>query len=138
LIVCALARFSDLWNLWMWRKPEYPERTTDHGQATGKLYHLQLRVECTIFFNLQSRAWTHAVLVIGLYKLLGNPWSPWYSWNIAESGIKTPKIKIIDRTICKGVIGLFHLQYFMKKFICAISPTFRRKILKTFLVFLFN
>jgi hypothetical protein len=23
-------------------------RTTDHGQATGKLYHLQLRVECTL------------------------------------------------------------------------------------------
>ena len=21
-----------------WSKPEYPERTTDHGQATGKLY----------------------------------------------------------------------------------------------------
>jgi len=28
---------------------EYPERTTDHGQATGKLYHLRLRVECTPF-----------------------------------------------------------------------------------------
>ena len=24
------------------------ERTTDHGQATGKLYHLLLRVECTL------------------------------------------------------------------------------------------
>jgi len=30
-------------------EPEYPERTTDHGQATGKLYHLWLRVECTLF-----------------------------------------------------------------------------------------
>jgi hypothetical protein len=28
---------------------EYPERTTDHGQATGKRYHMQLRVECTLF-----------------------------------------------------------------------------------------
>jgi hypothetical protein len=28
---------------------EYPERTTDHGQVTSKLYHLQLRVECTFF-----------------------------------------------------------------------------------------
>jgi len=28
-----------------WKKPEYPERTTAHGQATGKLYHLRLRVE---------------------------------------------------------------------------------------------
>jgi hypothetical protein len=26
-----------------------PERTTDPGQATGKLYHLRLRVECTLF-----------------------------------------------------------------------------------------
>ena len=50
-----------------------PERTTDHGQATGKLYHLWLRVECTLFCNLQSQAQTHAVLVIGLYELLGNP-----------------------------------------------------------------
>ena len=53
-----------------WKKPE---RTTDHGQATGKLYHLQLQVECTLFCNLQSWARTHAVLVIGLYELLGNP-----------------------------------------------------------------
>jgi hypothetical protein len=43
-----------------------PERTTDHGQATGKIYHLRLRVECTRFCNLQSRARTHAVLVVGL------------------------------------------------------------------------
>ena len=46
-------------------KPEYPERTTDHGQATGKLYHLRLRVEWTLLCNLQSRARTHTVLVIG-------------------------------------------------------------------------
>jgi hypothetical protein len=32
-----------------WKKPESPRRTTDHGQATGKLYHLRLRVECTLF-----------------------------------------------------------------------------------------
>ena len=54
-----------------WKKPEYPQRNTD--QATGKLYHLRLRVECTLFLNLQSRAQTHAVFVIGLYELLGNP-----------------------------------------------------------------
>ena len=42
-------------------------------QATGKLYHLRLRVECTLCCNLQSRVWTHAVLVIGLlYELLAN------------------------------------------------------------------
>jgi len=50
-----------------------PERTTDHGQATGKIHHLRLRVECALSCNLQSRAGTHAVLVIGLYELLGNP-----------------------------------------------------------------
>ena len=45
----------------VWKKPECPERTTDHGQATGKLDHLRLRFECTHFCNLQSRARTHAV-----------------------------------------------------------------------------
>jgi hypothetical protein len=51
-------------------KPEYPEKTIDHGQAAGKLYHFRLRVECTLFCNLQNWARTHAVLVIGLYELL--------------------------------------------------------------------
>ena len=31
----------------LWRQPEYPERTTAQGQATGKLYHLRLRADCT-------------------------------------------------------------------------------------------
>jgi hypothetical protein len=57
----------------MLQKPEYSERTTDHGQAADKLYYLRLRVECTLFCNLQSWARTHAVLVIDLYELLGNP-----------------------------------------------------------------
>ena len=49
-----------------------PERPTDPEQATarGKLYHLRLRVDCTLFCKLQSLARTHAVLVIGLYELL--------------------------------------------------------------------
>jgi hypothetical protein len=55
-----------------WKKPEYPERTTDDGQATDQLYHMRLFIECTLFCNLQSRAQTHAVLVIGLYELLGD------------------------------------------------------------------
>ena len=79
LFFCALTPLSAIFQLYhddqfyWWKKPEYPERTTDHGQATGKLYHLRLQVECTIFCNLQSRARTHAVLVIGWYELLGNP-----------------------------------------------------------------
>jgi hypothetical protein len=48
-------------------------RVSRENQATGKLYHLRLRVEYTLFCNLQSRARTHAILVIGLYELLGNP-----------------------------------------------------------------
>ena len=52
------------------------ERTTNHGQATGIFYHLRLRIECTLFCNLQSRVRTLAVLVIGLYEMLGNPTTP--------------------------------------------------------------
>jgi hypothetical protein len=47
-------------------------RTTHHGQVTGKLYHLWLRVECILFCKLQSRARTHTILVIDLYELLQN------------------------------------------------------------------
>ena len=36
-----------------WRPVLVVERTTDHGQATGTRYHLRLRVECTLFCNLQ-------------------------------------------------------------------------------------
>ena len=49
----VLTPFSTIFQLYhcrqfqWWRKPEYPERTTDPGQATGKLYHLRLRVECS-------------------------------------------------------------------------------------------
>jgi hypothetical protein len=48
----------------------------DLHQVSGFLrvvWYLRLRVDCTLFCNLQSRARTYAVLVIGLYELLGNP-----------------------------------------------------------------
>jgi len=38
------------------KQPEYPERTTDCGQATGKLYHSRLRVECTLFVIYKAGA----------------------------------------------------------------------------------
>ena len=38
-----------------------------------QLVNLQLRVEFIPFCNLHSRARTHAILVIGLCELLGNP-----------------------------------------------------------------
>ena len=37
-------------------EPEYPERTTDHGQVTGKLYYLRLRVEYIFFIIYQAGA----------------------------------------------------------------------------------
>jgi len=46
--------------LW-WKKPEYPERTTDHGKATDKLYHLRLRVECTLFVISKAVANPHHI-----------------------------------------------------------------------------
>jgi hypothetical protein len=52
------------------KKSNQTKHIQDNGQTTGKLYHLWLRAECTFFGNLQSRARTHAVLVIGLYELL--------------------------------------------------------------------
>jgi hypothetical protein len=48
---CFNATFSNISAI-SWRpvlELEEPERTTDHWQATGKLYHLRLRVECTFF-----------------------------------------------------------------------------------------
>jgi len=36
------ATFSNISAISWWRKPDYQERTTDHGQATGKLYHLHM------------------------------------------------------------------------------------------------
>jgi hypothetical protein len=47
-----------------------PGENHEPGQATGKLYHLRLPVECTLFCHLQSLAQNHVVLVIGLYELL--------------------------------------------------------------------
>ena len=44
------------------------EEAGENHQPTGKLYHL--RVECTLFCNLQRWSRTHPVLVIGLYQLL--------------------------------------------------------------------
>jgi len=76
--LCFNATFSNISSI-SWRpvlvveEAGVQERTTDHRQATGKLYHLQLLVECTLLCNLQSRARTHAVLLIGLYELLSNP-----------------------------------------------------------------
>ena len=43
------------------------------GKQLVNFDHLRMWDECTLFCNLQIQARTHAVLVIGLYELLGNP-----------------------------------------------------------------
>ena len=43
------------------------------GKQLVNFIHMRLRVECTLFCNLQTRARTHVVLVIGLYELLSHP-----------------------------------------------------------------
>ena len=72
LIFNVLTSFSPVFQLyhgdqfWWWRKPEYPERTTDPGQETGKLYYLRCESSAP-YCNLQSRARSHVVLAICLY-----------------------------------------------------------------------
>ena len=57
----------------LWKKPEYPEIATDHGQTTGKFYQFAAVSRMHHYCNLQSRVRTHTVLVISWYELLGNP-----------------------------------------------------------------
>jgi hypothetical protein len=64
-----IATFS---NILVVEEAGVPEENHNHGQVTGKLYHLRLRVECTFFLLFTKRARTHAVLMIGLNELLGN------------------------------------------------------------------
>ena len=54
---CFNATFNkiQLYQFQWWRKPEYLDRTTDHGHATGKLYHLRLQVECTLFLICKTK-----------------------------------------------------------------------------------
>jgi hypothetical protein len=38
-----------------------PEITTDHGQATGKMYYLRLRVECILFVIYKAGSNPHCI-----------------------------------------------------------------------------
>ena len=53
---CCLAPLSAIFQVFhgdhfVMEEAGVPERTTNHGQVTGKLYHLLLRVECTLFYR---------------------------------------------------------------------------------------
>ena len=52
-------------HFYWWRKPEYPERTTDLGQVTDKPYHVRCELNATHFCMVQTQARTHVVQVIG-------------------------------------------------------------------------
>jgi hypothetical protein len=70
--LCFNATFSNISAI-SWRPVLVVEEAGVPGEnhrPTGKLYHLRLRVECTLVCNLQSRARNRPVLVIGLYELL--------------------------------------------------------------------
>jgi len=47
-LLCFNATFSNISTI-SWRPVLVVEEATDHGQVTGKLYYLRLRVECTLF-----------------------------------------------------------------------------------------
>ena len=68
LIFGVLTPLSAIFQL-SWR----PVLVVEEVRVPGKLYHLRLRVKCTLFCNLQSWPRTHAILVMGLYELFGNP-----------------------------------------------------------------
>ena len=82
-------------------------RTIDHGQATGKLYHLRLRVECTFFWYLQSRARTH---IKGSYPQKFS--SIWVLNNLLVSEIPLNSTNYVNNrhrlicTLCKNYIQI--------------------------------
>jgi len=50
---CFNATFSNISAI-SWRPFLVVEEAGDHEQPTGKLYHLRLRVECTLFCNYKA------------------------------------------------------------------------------------
>jgi hypothetical protein len=45
-----------------WRKPEYPEKTTDLSQINGKLYHIMLYRVHLVVYTLKARSNANGIL----------------------------------------------------------------------------
>jgi hypothetical protein len=81
LIYCFNATFSNISAI-SWRPVLVVEEAgvpgENHRPWASNWYTLSLAIASGVHFscNLQSRGRTHAVLVIGLYELLGNPPGP--------------------------------------------------------------
>jgi hypothetical protein len=81
---------------------------------------LRLRVECTLFRNLQSRARTHAILVIGLYTFIACWWGkyenlfiqeyhiPWGQTNFKSIGMLSQTFK--NHIHCNGRLQVMRSQ----------------------------
>jgi hypothetical protein len=73
---------------------------------------LRLLIECTSFCNIQSRARTHAILVIDLYELLGNPttWKrgPWKRKNtLGKCPWQNPVIQLnVSNYLCQNLVQI--------------------------------
>ena len=92
-------------------KPEYPERTTDHGQATGNLYHL--RVECTFFVIYKAGReptphWWISVSIVIFHVTLSKPsqftiltWTAIRNYG-KVNGSQSSMFKAIDNTFIIG------------------------------------
>jgi hypothetical protein len=69
--------------------------TTDHGQATGKLYNLRLQVECTHFSSLEKTQ-----KMVMTFKLVGflifQP-DEGYSRNVSSSSLFVRRLSFVSQ-----------------------------------------
>ena len=93
------------------------QRTTDHGQTTGKLYHLRLRVECTLFCNLQ-------ILVIAVNSIT-NPYHTMANNAKTHVEISNQESKLILRSYLKHSNNWMAIRNDIRKQVDLLPPVAR-------------